>query len=117
MKLLKAESIEELETEFKEDGNYMKAVNKIEELLMDPKFAGAYDVEERRAFDMEDMRLTGIDEGMSKGKAIGLTEGKAIGLNEGKKAIAKNMLNKNMNVSIISELTGLSIEEIKEIEK
>ena len=109
MKLLKAESIEELETEFKEDGNYMKAVNKIEELLMDPKFAGAYDVEERRAFDMEDMRLTGIDEGMSKGKAIGL--------NEGKKAIAKNMLNKNMNVSIISELTGLSIEEIKEIEK
>ena len=117
MKLLKAESIEELETEFKEDGNYMKAVNKIEELLMDPKFAGAYDVEERRAFDMEDMRLTGIDEGMSKGKAIGLTEGKAIGLNEGKRKIAKNMLNKNMNVSIISELTGLSIEEIKEIEK
>ena len=115
MKLLKAESIEELETEFKEDGNYMKAVNKIEELLMDPKFAGAYDVEERRAFDMEDMRLTGIDEGMSKGKAIGLTEGKAIGLNEGKRKIAKNMLNKNMNVSIISELTGLSIEEIKEI--
>ena len=117
MKLLKAESIEELETAFKEDGNYMKAVNKIEELLMDPKFAGAYDVEERRAFDMEDMRLTGIDEGMSKGKAIGLTEGKAIGLNEGKRKIAKNMLNKNMNVSIISELTGLSIEEIKEIEK
>ena len=66
---------------------------------------------------MEDMRLTGIDEGMSKGKAIGLTEGKAIGLNEGKRKIAKNMLNKNMNVSIISELTGLSIEEIKEIEK
>ena len=105
MKLLKAKSIEELETEFKEDGNYMKAVNKIEELLMDPKFAGAYDVEDRRAFDMEDMRLTGID------------EGKAIGLNEGKRKIAKNMLNKNMNVSIISELTGLSIEEIKEIEK
>ena len=111
MKLLKAESIEELETEFKEDGNYMKAVKKIEELLIDPKFAGAYDVEERRAFDMEDMRLTGIDEG----KAIGLDEGKAIGINEGKRKVAKNMLNKNMNISIISELTGLSIEEIKEI--
>ena len=109
VKLLKAESIEELETEFKEDGNYMKAVNKIEELLMDPKFAGAYDVEEKRAFDMEDMRLTGID------------EGKAIGLNEGKKEkqleIAKNMLKDIDDYNLVSKYTGLSIEEIKETEK
>ena len=67
-KLLRAKSIEELEKEFKEDDNYMKAVNKIEELLMDPNFAGAYDVEERRAFDMEDMRLTGKEEGIAEGK-------------------------------------------------
>ncbi len=102
MKLLKAESIEELETEFKEDGNYMKAVNKIEELLMDPKFAGAYDVEERRAFDMEDMRLTGIDEG-KKEKQL---------------EIARNLLKLNtISIKDISKTTGLSIEEIKEIEK
>ena len=109
MKLLKAESIEELETEFKEDGNYMKAVNKIEELLMDPKFAGVYDVEERRAFDMEDMRLTGIDEG----KAIGLTEGKR----EKQLEIAKNLLKLNtISIDDISKTTGLSIEEIKELQ-
>ncbi len=102
MKLLKAESIEELETEFKEDGNYMKAVNKIEELLMDPKFAGAYDVEERRAFDMEDMRLTGIDEG-KKEKQL---------------EIARNLLKLNtISIKDIPKTTGLSIEEIKEIEK
>ena len=102
MKLLKAESIEELETAFKEDGNYMKAVNKIEELLMDPKFAGAYDVEERRAFDMEDMRLTGIDEG-KKEKQL---------------EIARNLLKLNtISIKDISKTTGLSIEEIKEIEK
>ena len=102
MKLLKAKSIEELETEFKEDGNYMKAVNKIEELLMDPKFAGAYDVEERRAFDMEDMRLTGIDEG-KKEKQL---------------EIARNLLKLNtISIKDISKTTGLSIEEIKEIEK
>ena len=100
MKLLKAESIEELETEFKEDGNYMKAVNKIEELLMDPKFAGAYDVEERRTFDMEDMRLTGIDEG-KKEKQL---------------EIAKNMLKDIDDYNLVSKYTGLSIEEIKEIE-
>ena len=107
MKLLKAKSIEELETEFKEDGNYMKAVNKIEELLMDPKFAGAYDVEERRAFDMEDMRLTGIDEG----KAIGLNEGKR----EKQLEIAKNMLKDIDDYQLISKYTGLSIEEINNL--
>ena len=101
---MRAKSIEELEKEFKEDDNYMKAVNKIEELLMDPNFAGAYDVEERRAFDMEDMRLTGKDEGIAEGKKKQQLE------------IAKKMINKGMDLSSIFELTGLSIEEIKVLE-
>ena len=83
----------------------MKAVNKIEELLMDPKLAGAYDVEERRAFDIEDMRLTGID------------ERKPIGLTEGKREIAKNMLKDIDYYNLVSKYTGLSIEEIKEINR
>ena len=106
---MRAKSIEELEKEFKEDDNYMKAVNKIEELLMDPNFAGAYDVEERRAFDMEDMRLTGKDEG----RAIGLIEGKK----ENQLEIAKNLLELNtISIDDISKATGLSVEEIKELE-
>ena len=103
-KLLRAKSIEELEKEFKEDDNYMKAVNKIEELLMDPNFAGAYDVEERRAFDMEDMRLTGKDEGIAEGKKKQQLE------------IAKNLLKLNtISIDDISKATGLSVEEIKEL--
>ena len=103
-KLLRAKSIEELEKEFKEDDNYMKAVNKIEELLMDPNFAGAYDIEERRAFDMEDMRLTGKDEGIAEGKKKQQLE------------IAKNLLKLNtISIDDISKATGLSVEEIKEL--
>ena len=103
-KLLRAKSIEELEKEFKEDDNYMKAINKIEELLMDPNFAGAYDVEERRAFDMEDMRLTGKDEGIAEGKKKQQLE------------IAKNLLKLNtISIDDISKATGLSVEEIKEL--
>ena len=102
-KLLRAKSIEELEKEFKEDDNYMKAVNKIEELLMDPNFAGAYDVEERRAFDMEDMRLTGKEEGIAEGKKKQQLE------------IAKKMLKDITDYNLIAKYTGLSIEEIKEI--
>ena len=100
---MRAKSIEELEKEFKEDDNYMKAVNKIEELLMDPNFAGAYDVEERRAFDMEDMRLTGKDEGIVEGKKKQQLE------------IAKKMLKDITDYNLIAKYTGLSIEEIKEI--
>ena len=108
---MRAKSIEELEKEFKEDDNYMKAVNKIEELLMDPNFAGAYDVEERRAFDMEDMRLTGKDEGMAEGKAIGLKEGKK----EKQLEIAKKMLKDITDYNLISKYTGLTIKEIKQL--
>ena len=37
------------------------------------------------------------------------------GIEEGKKETAKNMLSKGMDVVLISECTGLSIEEIKQI--
>ena len=96
---MRAKSIEELEKEFKEDDNYMKAVNKIEELLMDPNFAGAYDVEERRAFDMEDMRLTGKDEG-EKEKQL---------------EIAKKMLKDITDYNLITKYIGLTIKEIKQL--
>ena len=42
-KLLKAKSIDELVEEFEGDEEYMEAVGKLEELVMDPDFAGAYD--------------------------------------------------------------------------
>jgi len=65
----------------------------------------------------------GKAEGFSQGKAEGREEGKAEGISEGisegkienKKEIAKNMLSKAMEVELISEITGLSIEEIKNL--
>ena len=48
---------------------------------------------------MEDMRLTGKNEG-EKEKQL---------------EIAKKMINKGMDFSTISELTGLSVEEIKKL--
>ena len=45
----------------------------------------------------------------------GIEEGKIEGLKEGKIEIAKNMLKLNIDVKIISQSTGLSIEEIEDI--
>ena len=66
---------------------------------MDPDFAGAYDKGAKTEWLLEDMRLTGLHEGKIKEKL----------------EIAKNMLNQNMNANLISNVTGLSIEEIESL--
>jgi predicted transposase/invertase (TIGR01784 family) len=61
----------------------------------------------------------GKAEGLEKGKAEGLEKGKAEGREEGKNErnieVAINMLNQNMDTSIISLATGLSEEKINEL--
>ena len=58
----------------------------------------------------------GKKEGVREGEKKGLKEGEEKGLKEGKKegirAVAGKMLDQGMNVELISEVTGLSIEEI-----
>jgi predicted transposase/invertase (TIGR01784 family) len=49
-----------------------------------------------------------------KGARIeGMAEGKAEGISEGKIEIARNALRKNWDVSDISDITGLTCEEIE----
>ena len=50
----------------------------------------------------------GLAEGEAKGKAEGLAEGEA----KGKLETAKNMLVKGFEISVISEITGLSETEL-----
>ena len=52
-----------------------------------------------------------------EGEQIGLEKGEQIGLQKGKKEIVKNMLKANMTIEQISQMTGLSKDEILEIEK
>lgn len=59
--------------------------------------------------------LEGRKEGMLEGRKEGMLEGKREGKNEAQIEIAKNMLNKNFTIEQISELTGLSIEEINNL--
>ena len=73
----------------------MEAVGKLEELVMDPDFAGAYDKGAKTEWLLEDMQLTVR--------------------NERNKEIAKNMLKENLDTVIISKITGLSKEEIESL--
>ena len=79
----------------------MEAVGKLEELVMAPDFAGAYDKGAKTEWLLEDMRLTGRNEGIIEGKIERNIE------------IAKNMLQDTDDYGLIAKYTGLSIEEIE----
>ena len=51
----------------------------------------------------------------NKGENTGYKEGKTDGVKQEKFQIVKNMLAKNLNTSLISEITGLSLKQIKEL--
>ena len=55
----------------------------------------------------------GLDNGLKKKKKKGLDKG----LKEGKIEMVRNMLKDNVDINIISKYSGLSIDEIKNIEK
>lgn len=88
-------------------------VRKIEELSEDPEILGLYDKEkvDKLVFNinMEQCRRESTAQGLAEGKAQGLSEGLA----QGKIETAKNMLKKEMDINLISEITGLSKEEIE----
>ena len=74
----------------------------------------------RLSLEAEDLAVSeGKAEGETKGRAEGEAKGRAEGEAKGKAEerieIAKNMLSKKMNLKLISEITGLSEAEIKQL--
>ena len=55
------------------------------------------------------------EDGISQGYTSGINDGISKGVSKEKVNIAKNMLNKNMSIEDISDITGLSIEKIKNL--
>ena len=66
-----------------------------------------------RVYKFEEGKKEGIEEGLQKGMQKGLQKGRQEGMEE----VVLSMLNKNLDFSLISEITGLSKEEIKKIQK
>ena len=60
---------------------------------------------------LKDERREGIKEGMKKGKLEGLKEGRIAE----QISMAKSMKTKNLDIKLISEITGLTIDEIKKL--
>ena len=54
-----------------------------------------------------------IEDALEDGWNRGKKEGKEEGIKENKLSVAKRMLEKNIDINVISECTGLSEKEIK----
>jgi len=75
--------------------------------------------QEPETFDIDSLPI-GIEElAREEGEKIGLEKGEQIGLKKGEKKekerIALNMLEKNMDIILIEEITGLDREYIQQL--
>ena len=68
-----------------------------------------------KQISLEDKRREGIKEGMKKGIEKGKLEGIKEGIEKRNYTIAKDMKSKNMDINLISEITGLTLEEIEKL--
>ena len=105
----------------------------VEEYSQDEELLELYDkdkiIEADRILIMEQARedglKAGLEEGLREGHKEGLKEGHKEGLKEGliegskkeKNNIAKKLLDKKIDINIISETTGLSIDELEILKK
>ena len=76
-------------------------------------------LKEGHASGVQEGKKLGIEEGhasgVKEGHACGLKEGLVRGVAENQRSIAVNMLTKGMDVSLISDITSLSREDISSL--
>ena len=126
--ILKAKSIKELSymlggdmLSMEEKERFLKTVR---EVNSDDRILQDWMIEEnaRMAYEGEmstarrDGRIEGMIEGIKEGKKKGIAQGIKQGINENKTEVIINMLKKDIDYYTISDVTGKTIEEIKEIE-
>lgn len=123
--IMTIDSMEELTKVTKGYKEMEPVAKKISKLTKEEEMQGIYIKEEQEEFIKQKIREyaaakgyeDGIEQGIEKGIEQGIEQGIEKGIKEGILNVAKNMLSKNINTDSISELTGLSIEEIEKIKK
>ena len=81
----------------------------------DPEFQKYMSEEEDKKKIQNSLLSEAKEEGISQGYTSGINDGISKGENKKTIEIAKNMLKKNMSIEDISDITGLSIEEINKL--
>ena len=109
--LIGAEDIELAKTITAGDESMEEIMKKMEDFSVNEEILGAYDAEEHRKFVEESIMEQHREEGFEEGKEQGIKQG----IDREKTNIAKNMKKENLDIEIISKITGFSKEEIEEL--
>ena len=108
MKFFTSDNLELIEDELKEENQIMsKVIEEYRKFTSDDKMMRAYAA--REAF------LVGQKMMLRREREDGFDEGKLEGIKEGQISMAKSMKTKNLDINLISEITGLTIDEIKKL--
>ena len=86
---------------------------KLVEISREEEARGIYDLEEHERRVRNSLIEDALEDGWNRGKKEGKEEGIKEGIKENKLSVAKRMLEKNIDINVISECTGLSEKEIK----
>ena len=96
--------VDEIEALAKGDVELMEVAKELKKLTNDAYTIGLYDEEEERRLIENSIKITAKNQGVKQGIKQGIKQG----AKDEKKSIAKSMLDKKMDIPLISELTGLS---------
>ena len=133
LKLFLCKSYEEMREIAKDDKEMNIVVDELERLNKEKYFGGLYDAKEDQEMLENSAREEGYQEGFElgqkRGEELGIERGIEKGIEKGieqgiekgslstKQEIAKSLLNEKVGIDVISKTTGLSLEELKEIQK
>ena len=109
--MLKLRKREELLEVSKGDKDMSEVYKKLDDLSKDKYYALLYDEEEKKAYENKCILEDAIEDAKENGYSSGYNSGKSDGVSN----IAKNMLKKNMSIEDISDVTGLTIDEINNL--
>ena len=103
--------VTDLENISKGNGVVKKYMDELVKVNEDADFLNFISVEKDNMMIENSIR----DEGIRKGLEQGIEQGLEQGTEQSKNEIAKNMLKKDLDISLISEVTGLSNEQINKL--
>ena len=92
-----------------------KVIDKYKRFVADEKEMSAYNERDTFLYGQAAMLQYERAEGKKEGIEIGFQQGIEKCIEKEKYSLAENMKNKNMDINLISELTGISIEKIKNL--
>ena len=109
------ERYEELEKLIEKYTELRPVGKKMVEISRDEELQGIYDAEEHARKVRNSIMATELKKNFFEGLNKGMKKGIKEGIKSNKEEMTKNMLSKNFDKNIISEITGLSLEEIDNI--